>query len=34
MFKQAVTTEDIFLGMGAKNPTTASCEDLLVSPGE
>lgn len=31
VFKQAVSAEDVFLGMGAKNPTTASCEDLVVS---
>eukprot|EP00731_Ephydatia_muelleri_P030895 Em0022g409a len=30
VFKQAVTTEDVFLGMSLKNPTTASCEDLVV----
>ena len=30
IFKQAVGAEDIFLGMGNKNPTTASCEDLVV----
>ena len=30
VFKQAVTTEDVFLGMGLKNPATASCEDLVV----
>lgn len=32
VFKQAVTAEDVFLGMGTKNPTTAACEDLVVSP--
>lgn len=31
IFKQSVGTEDIYLGMGAKNPTTASCEHLVVS---
>ena len=30
LYKQAVCTEDVFLGMGGKNPTTASCEELLV----
>ena len=30
VFKQAVGAEDVFLGMGNKNPTTASCEDLIV----
>ena len=30
VYKQAVCTEDVFLGMGGKNPTTASCEELLV----
>ena len=30
IFKQAVKAEDIFLGMGNKNPSTACCEDLLV----
>ena len=31
MFKQAVTTEDIFLGMTNKTPLTSACEDLFVS---
>ena len=31
IFKQSVGTEDVFLGMGTKNPTTASCENLVVS---
>ena len=31
MFKQKVTSNDIFLGMSGKNPSTACCEDLLVS---
>lgn len=30
IFKQSVGTEDIFLGMGTKNPTTACCENLVV----
>ena len=30
LFKQSVGTEDVFLGMGAKNPTTACCEGMLV----
>ncbi|XP_028397928.1 protein PIH1D3-like [Dendronephthya gigantea] len=30
LFKQRVTSEDIFLGMGNKNPSTACCEDLIV----
>ncbi|XP_012251211.2 dynein axonemal assembly factor 6 [Athalia rosae] len=29
-FKQAVTTEDVFLGMNCKTPGTASCEWLSV----
>jgi hypothetical protein len=29
-FQQAVTPEDVFLGMGNKTPSTASCEDLVV----
>ena len=31
VYKQAVSTEDVFLGMGNKSPTTASCEDIIVS---
>lgn len=31
IYKQAVSTEDVFLGMGSKTPTTASCEDIIVS---
>lgn len=31
MFKQSVGTEDVFLGMGLKNPSTASCESMVVS---
>lgn len=30
IYKQAVTSEDMFLGMGNKNPATASCEDMVV----
>mgnify|MGYP002803967828 CR=1 FL=1 len=30
LFKQKVTSEDIFLGVGNKNPSTACCEDLVV----
>lgn len=30
VFRQAVSAEDVFLGMGLKNPTTASCEELVV----
>ena len=30
MFKQQVTTDDVFLGMSGKNSSTACCEDLLV----
>ncbi|CRK93498.1 CLUMA_CG007034, isoform A [Clunio marinus] len=30
VFKQAVTTEDLFLQMGLKTPATASCEDMIV----
>lgn len=29
-YKQAVTTEDIYLQMGLKTPATASCEDMIV----
>jgi len=31
VFKQAVTSEDMYLQMTGKNPSTASCEDLVVS---
>uniref|UniRef100_A0A452HZ19 Uncharacterized protein n=1 Tax=Gopherus agassizii TaxID=38772 RepID=A0A452HZ19_9SAUR len=31
LFKQQVGAEDIFLGMSRKNPSTACCEDMLVS---
>ena len=30
MFKQKVTTDDVFLGMSGKNSSTACCEDLVV----
>ena len=30
VFKQKVTTEDIYLQMGNKNQSTASCEDMIV----
>lgn len=29
-YKQAVTTEDIYLQMGLKTPATASCEDMII----
>jgi hypothetical protein len=29
-YKQAVTTEDIYLQMGLKTPATSSCEDMIV----
>ncbi|KAI6659928.1 Protein PIH1D3-like [Oopsacas minuta] len=29
-FLQAVNTEDVFLGMGKKNPGTASCESMIL----
>lgn len=29
-YKQAVTTEDIYLQMGFKTPATSSCEDMIV----
>ena len=31
MFRQAVTAEDMFLQMGNKTPSSASCEDMVVS---
>lgn len=34
MFKQAVTSEDMYLQMRGKNPSSSSCEDLVVSKGE
>ena len=30
-YKQRVTTEDVFLQMGNKNPSSASCEALVVN---
>lgn len=30
-YSQAVTTEDIFLQMGPKTPSSASCEDMIVT---
>ncbi|OWF45716.1 Protein PIH1D3 [Mizuhopecten yessoensis] len=30
LYKQAVTSEDMFLQMGNKNPATSSCEDMVV----
>ncbi|KAL8581293.1 hypothetical protein ACOMHN_028319 [Nucella lapillus] len=30
MYKQAVTSEDMFLQMGNKTPLTSSCEDMVV----
>ncbi|XP_019395850.1 PREDICTED: protein PIH1D3 [Crocodylus porosus] len=30
LFKQQVGTEDIFLGMSRKDPSTACCEDMLI----
>jgi len=30
LYKQDVSSEDMFLQMGSKNPSTASCEDLIV----
>ena len=30
MFKQAVTSEDMYLQMRGKNPSSSSCEDLVV----
>ncbi|XP_006871129.1 PREDICTED: protein PIH1D3 [Chrysochloris asiatica] len=30
LFKQQVRTEDVFLGLSRKDPSTACCEDLLV----
>lgn len=29
-YKQAVTTEDIYLQMGLKTPATSSCEDMII----
>ncbi|XP_018576801.1 protein PIH1D3 [Anoplophora glabripennis] len=30
-YKQQVTAEDVFLQMGFKSPTTASCEDMIIT---
>lgn len=30
-YKQAVTTEDIYLQMGLKTPATSSCEDMVIT---
>lgn len=30
IFKQAVTSEDMYLQMSGRNPSSSSCEDLLV----
>eukprot|EP00112_Aurelia_sp_Birch-Aquarium-sp1_P018178 Seg430.6 transcript_id=Seg430.6/GoldUCD/mRNA.D3Y31 product="Protein PIH1D3" protein_id=Seg430.6/GoldUCD/D3Y31 len=30
MFKQKVTTDDVFLGMSGKNSSTACCEDIVI----
>lgn len=29
-YKQSVTTEDVFLQMGAKTPASSSCEDIVI----
>lgn len=29
-YKQAITTEDMFLGMGSKTAATSSCEDMIL----
>ena len=31
IYKQAVTTEDMFLQMSNKTPSSVSCEDMVVS---
>ena len=31
LFKQCVGTEDVFFGMSRKDPSTACCEDMVVS---
>lgn len=31
IYKQAVDSGDMFLGMGGKTPSSASCEDMIVS---
>ena len=30
VFKQAVTSEDMYLQMSGRNPSSTSCEDLVV----
>ncbi|XP_068718185.1 dynein axonemal assembly factor 6-like [Montipora capricornis] len=30
VFKQAITSEDMYLQMSGRNPSTASCEDLVI----
>ncbi|KAJ8939246.1 hypothetical protein NQ318_015204 [Aromia moschata] len=30
-YRQQVTASDVFLQMGFKNPTTASCEDMIIT---
>ncbi|KXJ15827.1 protein PIH1D3 [Exaiptasia diaphana] len=30
LFKQAVTSEDMYLQMSNRNPSTASCEDIVI----
>ncbi|KAL9971818.1 hypothetical protein ACROYT_G018027 [Oculina patagonica] len=30
VFKQAVTSEDMYLQMGGRNPSSTSCEDLVI----
>ena len=30
VYKQAVTSEDMYLGMGNRTPATSSCEDMIV----
>eukprot|EP00730_Choanoeca_flexa_P011340 TRINITY_DN2468_c0_g1_i1.p1 TRINITY_DN2468_c0_g1~~TRINITY_DN2468_c0_g1_i1.p1 ORF type:complete len:140 (+),score=11.71 TRINITY_DN2468_c0_g1_i1:295-714(+) len=29
-YKQAVTSEDMYLGMSNRNPSSASCEDIVI----
>ena len=31
VYKQAIATEDMFLGMSNRTPSTSSCEDMVVS---
>ncbi|XP_067947829.1 dynein axonemal assembly factor 6-like [Watersipora subatra] len=31
IYKQAVSSEDMYLGMGNKTPATASCEDMVIN---